>query len=84
MSDNWNRLQQLRDELHLQVHLFEKEAAIVWDKIVARIALLEKELLDESRKVGNAEKHFFVGSDEEIKQLTEDLLKLKKSSEDSK
>jgi hypothetical protein len=88
MASNWETLKQLRDELSLQAHLFEKEAQELWHSITTKIRALEKKLeaglLKDSQALGEAEKHFFVGSDEEINQLVEDLKTLQKSSKQAK
>lgn len=78
LSEKWQELKTLRDELKLQFHLMEKELGDELHSLLKRIVPLEKALVSAGEALGKAEEHLLVGSDEEIAQLVDDLRELQK------
>ena len=72
----------LRDKLKLQAHLFELDLKDHWLVIENKVNELETHLMQRAQQLGVAEQHYFVGSDEQIKVLLNEIRKLDKQVND--
>ncbi|MBT0585130.1 hypothetical protein [Alteromonas oceanisediminis] len=65
----WQQLSHLRREVRSEVHLLDSSSQEDWYDLDEHIESLASRLRQKAAQVGVAEEHYFVGSDEEIKQL---------------
>lgn len=71
----------LREELLLPAHLLQMDLKDEWRILENKLQKLEHNLEDDfvaiSRKIGHAEEKYFVGDEQEIESLVEELKALK-------
>ncbi|MBE1298664.1 MAG: hypothetical protein GJ680_01970 [Alteromonadaceae bacterium] len=71
----------LREELLLQAHLLQMDLKDEWRTLENKLQKLEHNLEDDliaiSREIGHAEEEYFVGDEQEIESLVEELKTLK-------
>lgn len=82
----FTQLKTLRDKLKLKSHLFEMELKEDWHSLEKKVHELESHLIQRARQLGVAEEHYYVGSDDEIKDLVDAMntLKTRVDAQDSK
>lgn len=69
ISSIWQQLEQVKGELSLHAHLMSMELRDEWQLLQARFAKLEIELVENAKRLGEAEEAFFVGDADEIERL---------------
>lgn len=81
----FQELKELKQELSLQAHLLKMDLKDQWDVLLTKFDELEQHLednlIDTAQKVGRAEETYFVGTEQEIKQLVEELKSIKQKHE---
>ena len=89
LTNLFQDLVQIKDELALQAHLMNMEIKDEWHALENKIFKLESEMKHSLETVveqlGKSEEHFFVGEDKEIEQLLKEFkdLKNRHNGEDS-
>ena len=76
----------LKQTLSLQAHLLQMDLKDQWEVALAKLDALEDKLeyslVDTAAKLGKAEENFFVGDEDEISQLVQELKQIKSKHED--
>lgn len=72
-QSTWQQLITLKDELIVQSHLLSLDLQDQLDELVKSMRELEASALHHAQQLGKQEAHHYIGSEEEIQQLIEQL-----------
>ena len=77
MKDLLTELATLNDTLHVRAHLFGLELKDDWHSLQVKVEALETKLehklVDVVEKLGHAESHFYIDSDEDLEALVDEF-----------